>query len=516
MDCCIICQQYKKENLVCNPSLDSLDKLLLRTRKRAEYKDTFVADFNERTLNCTAQQLLNNKVKYHKSCYSSSTNAEKVERAKKRYRESIESGQCSIVKRKAGRPSLKPNKIKDIKETLTTRSKTVHYDKMLCIICQKKGGKLHLVQTKETGSLMLTVSEKLLDKSFFRRLNNITSAFDAVANDVKYHNLCWADAKKKATPKVEQAENYSRALADVEIIDFVENCLRDQSLMLDMNKVDETYKEILTENGTDAENLSTNYKKHLKSLILENVEGAVFVKPQNRNKPEQIIADSTQSEVISQLVDEGPTEGDLKIMWNVAKEIRKDILKRGWKFEGELHNFEASQLLQTFLKWVLVGPHKRNRPNHCTAQIESLMTVITQLVVQSVKTPKQANYQLSNENSKTYNTIETPLNVGLGLYVYHSTRSKKLVKFLSDLNLSITYDKVIEIKKGIVTSIMKRRAENDGVFVPSSLSQNIPVFFAIDNTDLKIDTVDGKSQLHGTAIAVYQQQESKQTKVCKF
>ena len=215
MDYCIICQQDKKEHLVSNPSLDSLDKLLLRTRKRAEYKDTFVADFIERTLNCTAQELFNNKARYHKSCY----------------RESIESGQCSIVKRKAGRPSLNPNKSKDNEEALTTRSKTVHYDKMLCIICQKRGGKVHSVQAKETGSLMLTVSEKLMDKSFFRRLNNITSASDAVANDVMYHNLCWADAKKKVTPKVERAEIYSRTLAYVEIIDFVESCLRDQSLM---------------------------------------------------------------------------------------------------------------------------------------------------------------------------------------------------------------------------------------------------------------------------------------------
>ena len=29
-------------------------------------------------------------------------------------------------------------------------------------------------------------------------------------------------------------------------------------------------------------------------------------------------------------------------------------------------------------------------------------------------------------------------------------------------------------------------------------------FFAIDNTDLKIDIFDGRNQLHGTAIAVYQ------------
>ena len=88
---------------------------------------------------------------------------------------------------------------------------------------------MHVVQTKETGKLMLLVSEKLSDKGFFRRLNSISSAADALANDVMYHNLCWADAKKKATLKSEQSANYSRTLADIEITDFVESYLNGSS-----------------------------------------------------------------------------------------------------------------------------------------------------------------------------------------------------------------------------------------------------------------------------------------------
>ena len=42
------------------------------------------------------------------------------------------------------------------------------------------------------------------------------------------------------------------------------------------------------------------------------------------------------------------------------------------------------------------------------------------------------------------------------------------------------------------------------MFVPSTLSKNRPVFFATDNANLKIDTFDGRRQLHGTATAVYQ------------
>ena len=133
-----------------------------------------------------------------------------------------------------------------------------------------------------------------------------------------------------------------------------------------------------------------------------------------------------------------------------------------------------------------------------------MASIIKQLVAQFVKTPKQINYQSNSKSTSTYNTIETPLNVVIGPYLYHSTRSNKLVKFLLDLNVSISYDQVIDIKKDTAANIIEKSKEHDTVSVPSSLVNNEPTFFAINNTDLKIDTVDGKYQLHRTAIAVYQ------------
>ena len=51
------------------------------------------------------------KVKYHKSCYSSFANTDKVSRAQKRFWDSIEAAESSVIKRKAGIPSiaLEPN-----------------------------------------------------------------------------------------------------------------------------------------------------------------------------------------------------------------------------------------------------------------------------------------------------------------------------------------------------------------------------------------------------------------------
>ena len=47
---------------------------------------------------------------------------------------------------------------------LLTRSKPEVYDKQLCIICQKPGGKVHRVGFESAGKNMLSVAEKLSDK----------------------------------------------------------------------------------------------------------------------------------------------------------------------------------------------------------------------------------------------------------------------------------------------------------------------------------------------------------------
>ena len=99
--------------------------------------------------------------------------------------------------------------------------------------------------------------------------------------------------------------------------------------------------------------------------------------------------------------------------------------------------------------------------------------------------------------------IKTPLSIKIDLYLYQHTRSKKLINFLSDLNISANYKQVIHLKKDIANSTEMKRQENNGVFIPLGFKENHPMFFAIDNIDLKVGIPDGKNQLHGTAIGAY-------------
>ena len=71
----------------------------------------------------------------------------------------------------------------------------------------------------------------------------------------------------------------------------------------------------------------------------------------------------------------------------------------------------------------------------------------------------------------------------------------------------MNYDKVCNNKSNLVKSVIKRTKENGGIYKPSSVLEGNPVFFAIDNSDLQIDTPDGKGQLHATATGIYQQHD---------
>ena len=140
--------------------------------------------------------------------------------------------------------------------------------------------------------------------------------------------------------------------------------------------------------------------------------------------------------------------------------------------------------------------------------MEDLVGNVTQLVAQNLKTDRQINYKQQN---RSYNKIETPLSIRISMFIYHNTRSKKLINFISDLNIGVNYKKVISIKKAMDSSIQKQRNKRNGVFIPTGFIPGKTDFFAIDNIDIKFDTQDRKNQLHGRVIAAYREKQPSMT-----
>ena len=67
---CIICQQNEQVDLVDKTSKESLEKLLIKTREKAEYKDSHVIDFVKQIVNHTTEKLIGDNARNHNKCYA--------------------------------------------------------------------------------------------------------------------------------------------------------------------------------------------------------------------------------------------------------------------------------------------------------------------------------------------------------------------------------------------------------------------------------------------------------------
>ena len=157
------------------------------------------------------------------------------------------------------------------------------------------------------------------------------------------------------------------------------------------------------------------------------------------------------------------------------------------------------------MKWIIVGPDASLYKGERQRSVDKSVLIASQLVMQSFKTSRQVRYEGKAESTRGMNsTIETPLSVGIGLYIRQRTRSKEIIDPLYDLDLSISSNKVACIKHDVIN----KADINNSVYIPSVVSPPNRLYFAVDNTDMAIDIPDGKKRLHGTAMAVYQRSDT--------
>ena len=70
------------------------------------------------------------------------------------------------------------------------RSTISPYDKNICILCQKPGGKLHKAALNETGKKKKKNAWHCKEALWTRLVEYIPNASGVVANDVQYHLIC--------------------------------------------------------------------------------------------------------------------------------------------------------------------------------------------------------------------------------------------------------------------------------------------------------------------------------------
>ena len=126
-----------------------------------------------------------------------------------------------------------------------------------------------------------------------------------------------------------------------------------------------------------------------------------------------------------------------------------------------------------------------------TKHVEKVLTVPYQWLVSTSfnQTSRQVNYNPQENvtrNSEISCTVETPLYVGTSTYIHQKTRCRKLIDILSYLNISVDYDKLLNIDSQLADSVLTEINNNDGVYIPKSISKDLPIlpFFILPSTTL--------------------------------
>ena len=141
-------------------------------------------------------------------------------------------------------------------------------------------------------------------------------------------------------------------------------------------------------------------------------------------------------------------------------------------------DFIVPKSLMALMRGILIISNEINNAKKKTIDIS--ITNICEIIMSSIKSERQVNYESVSESKAIYKKgAETPFSLGLSLYIHKETRSKKLIDSLKAEN-------------------------NNGVYTPLNIRNGINLHFAIDNTDFQNDTPDGKSEFHRIGFTVFQ------------
>lgn len=104
------------------------------------------------------------------------------------------------------------------------------------------------------------------------------------------------------------------------------------------------------------------------------------------------------------------------------------------------------------------------------------------------------------------NGTTTPKHIALAQSIHHLTRSKHIIRILSKLGHSVSYEYLNEHDMLLMKKVILDQP-HDSIISPSNIIQNPSLFLhgAMDNNDFMEETLSGKNTTHVTSMVLYQE-----------
>lgn len=344
---------------------------------------------------------------------------------------------------------------------------------------------------------------KTNDQKLIVKLNTAVSSCDAHAVDIKYHKRCWlknvSNMLRKSSEDLQCVEDTNKIAAKIEFVTMTKKAL-ERGDVLNVTLLHKAYEDILCSNNVVSPSV---HRKMIKSILQDEIPGIEFHKPSRANESERVTIKKTRDAAVN--VQQGNSNDDMKKLYDAATILRKSITNSEvWNFTGSLQDMTDKHLpkeLYSFFRWVLQGPNSVISEGEKDLEVHRRATSLSQTTVSMYLSDRQSK----NKKSEMLNSVrDMPQQLAVGLTVHQEARSKKLVNMLSAFGMSCEYNKLMRIETQIESAVLNRMEYNGGVYLPPDIVKGRHLFFAVDNIDFSEDTPDGKRNLHGTAMTIYQ------------
>lgn len=430
---------------------------------------------------------------YHRKCYKSFCNTSNLAKAESSHEEELKHS----VNKKRGRPS--------ISSVAPKSRKTI--DSELCVFCQDEvGEQIHEVCSESMGKKFLEIKNCSSSEDVRARLALLTDAMDAFAQDLKYHSTCLRketrNLETSKTANKQQTENdaIGKAISNIEIVNIVQLKLTGSDTFsgVDMNAINDTYIKLLEEH--DVPVLSSNYKQHLKSLLLEKIPGIDFVK--RGPKPEIVVSKKLKDKIISHEYEITDVDEEIEILSRASKIIRREVDSiKDWQYIGSFDDFETPKKLLQLVRWITFGLHTSLHVQR-EEEAEKMSRNLAQHIVSSYRSNRQVSYK-SKDGGGFHKDKHTPFTVGLALASYQTNRSRSEVEMLRDMKAAVSYDEVERMTTRMALAVMDDINDSvRGIHIPPFLKQGVRPLFAVDNIDWSSEV----GPFHGADLLIAQQE----------
>ena len=432
-----------------------------------------------------ATTLKSHNAKYHKVCrsYCSSSHLQR------------------ITKREDPGDQVSPKKLRSC-STPSSADKSP-----CCVVCEGQDcHNLHKVATDNVDSNLKSWAKTTKNFQLLGRL--IAQAADAHAADTYYHLQCYTQLRNSAQAKKCKAsagplEPHFNAIAIAQIVALVEDS---EDSVFKLSALRQFYRTVMEDQGTPCSDTrephSTRFKEYLLKLLPEWTDFSqgkeVYIS--SNQKVGHLLADAHKSQSVIQ--------DDVLLLMRAAVVLRKCCLQRQEPFTG---SFGPDSLtspvpgqLRSFINILLQGPsilHEQNN-DELQGQVHGRARVASSIAQQIIyNTCSVSHHTTTSANIRHNKDRETPFPLYLGLKLHGEGRQKKQISNANAFGMSVSYKRVMEIKRSMAQAVVKQFV-NDGVVLPTNICKDVFVTFDMDNLDSKNQGNFSQDEFHGTAISV--------------